>query len=297
MSQSQTQRGKAFEYAVASAFRRALNVPLDELSAINAKTHYDACPDSPSMDIAAAEAAMFLKAFDESLDDATLIQLQPGTAGQRGDVRDILIRLNDGEVGISAKTQSNEIRAPRLSKNIDFGKEWADYPVSSGYWEAVNPIFEQLDAIRAENPRAKFSDIPNKVEAIYLPVLTAFEDELRRLCSQYGPRFIERMFRYIIGRYDFYKVVRRRDHVLVQPFNLNGTLGWGRRWSIPRDIELIRRPTGSRNKILVSFEGGAQVSFRIHNASSKIEPSLKFSITFVGLPHDATGNQIPISSA
>ena len=41
-----------------------------------------------------------------------------------------------------------------------------------------------------------------------VPILTAFEDEFRRLCQSYGARFIGRVFQYLVGTEDFYKVVR-----------------------------------------------------------------------------------------
>ncbi|MBC7813539.1 MAG: HaeIII family restriction endonuclease, partial [Burkholderiales bacterium] len=37
-------------------------------------------------------------------------------------------------------------------------------------------------------------------------------------------------------------------------------------------------------------------SFRIHNASSAVEPSLKFDINLVGLPQAATKNAIPYTT-
>lgn len=32
------------------------------------------------------------------------------------------------------------------------------------------------------------------------------------------------------------------------------------------------------------LNNGWQLSFRIHNASSKVEPSLKFDVQFIGMP-------------
>ena len=289
---TQTQRGRAFEYAVASALSRVLEAPLDESSATNARSYYEICPDSDQMDRAGSEAAMFLAAFDKQLEDAEAVWLQSGNAGQRGDVRDIIIGIGDDEIGISAKTESAEVRAPRLSPTIDFGRRWAGYPVSSMYWRTVRPIFKDMDELRKDG--VLFRDLDDKDETIYLPVLKAFEDEFRRLCESFGRRFIGRVFRYLIGRYDFYKVVRHKEHVDVESFNLNGTLGWGNRWSIPQEIQFMQTIRGKSNILLVGFDGGTQLSFRIHNASRHVEPSLKFSITFVGYPANAARNQIPI---
>jgi hypothetical protein len=32
------------------------------------------------------------------------------------------------------------------------------------------------------------------------------------------------------------------------------------------------------------MDNGWQLSFRIHNASTKVEPSLKFDVQFIGMP-------------
>lgn len=293
MHQTQTQRGKAFEYAIALALGRALDAPINHGSAEAAKVHYDECDGRDEMDKAAAEAALFLVAYDGQFEGAVSIELQTSTRGQAGDARDMLVRLLDGgALGISAKTHHHAIKHPRLSGNIDFGKRWADYPVSNDYWRAVRPVFNRMEEMRRDG--MLFKDVPEKASSLYLPVLTAFQDEFGRLCESYNSRFITRVFQYLIGRQDFYKVVQEHDAVVVQSVNLNGTLGWGRRWAIPERIEQVQRAPGAENKILVSFAGGWQISFRLHNASSRVEPSLKFDVTFVGMPVYATGNRIPL---
>ena len=291
---NQTTRGKAFEYALARQFSDVLEATLIESTANNAKQCYDLCDERESMDIAAREAAFFLSAFDNNMDNVNTVQLQSDSAGQQGDVRDILLGTSDGDIGISAKTHHHALKHSRLSHKIDFGLQWANYPVSTNYWSAVTPTFTQMANLRDSD--VLFREVPNKDTTFYLPILIAFEDEFRRLCESFGESFIERVFRYLIGKHDFYKVIRERRYVLVQSFNLGGTLGWGQRWTIPSQIEQIRRPSNSNNKLLVSFAGGWQLSFRLHNARSIVEPSLKFDINFVGVPVYAAGNQIPLSS-
>ncbi len=140
-----------------------------------------------------------------------------------------------------------------------------------------------------------FRDIPNKDGMFYLPILTAFEDEFKRLCQSPGPRFIKRVFQYLVGRHDFYKIVRQRDHVSVQSYNIKGSLQWGRRWRIPRGVDLIHSKEDSTDTLVVNFTGGWQMSFRLHNASSRVEPSLKFDIQFDALPVSVGSNQIPLA--
>ena len=41
---------------------------------------------------------------------------------------------------------------------------------------------------------------------------------------------------------------------------------------------------GSNNTIEVACDEGGQISMRIHRASSKIEPSLKFNVNLISLP-------------
>ena len=84
--------------------------------------------------------------------------------------------------------------------------------------------------------------------------------------------------------------------VSIQPININGTLKWGRKWPIPERIEQIMRRVNSNSTIQVSFSGGLQLSFRIHNSRSIIEPSLKFDIQFVELPANVIKHEIPLSN-
>ena len=290
----QSQRGKAFEYALALQFSEVLNIPLIGPAMEYAKQCYQMCDQRESMIIAAREAALFLDAYDTNLRQATSIRLQSDSAGQTGDVRDLLLETFKGDIGISAKTNHYAIKHSRLSDRIDFGLQWADYPVSSRYWTAISPTFQQM--MQWRDSGMMFRDIPNKDAVVYLPILIAFEDEFRRLCENFGQDFISKVFRYLIGKHDFYKVIKERKSVLIQSFNLTGTLEWGKRWTVPNEIEQIRRPAGFNNKLLITFTGGWQLSFRLHNARSQVEPSLKFDINFIGIPVYAAGNQIPLSN-
>jgi hypothetical protein len=84
-----------------------------------------------------------------------------------------------------------------------------------------------------------------------------------------------------LGRYDFYKVIKENGTVSISSFNLGGTLGWGTRLPIPTSFQISPKPE-SDTTLLMVFNQGWQISFRIHNASSKVEPSLKFDVAPVG---------------
>lgn len=289
------QRGKAFEYALVKAFDThipELTIKEDTLEV--AKRCFSECDDSESMYQAGLEAASLLCAFDQNISESTSIRSQPDRSGQTGDVRDLILKTPIGDIGISAKTNHEALKSSRLSNRIDFGSSWADYPVSSFYWEAIEPVFTLLKELKEQGKN--FSDIDNKESAIYLPIIIAFEDEMKRLCEWYSERFIKRVFLYLTGgQYDFYKVIRRRQtgYVTIQSFNPKGTLKGERKWQIPKRIEHIFRPLGSNNTILINFEGGWQISFRIHNATTKVETSLKFDIKFIGTLPYVTLTNIP----
>ena len=51
-----------------------------------------------------------------------------------------------------------------------------------------------------------------------------------------------------------------------------------------RDVVAIRFKSNSKTTVEVYLNNGWQLSFRIHNASTRVEPSLKFDIQFIGMP-------------
>ncbi len=294
---NQSAIGKAFEYALAISIADATQGSISESPAAQAaQDYYEAEKNSDDMRKAADEAVMFLLSFDRHLEKTTQIVIQPDSAGKNGDVRDVIAKSGATEIGFSAKNNHDAIKHQRLSRHIDFGKEWAEYPVSSNYWSAVTPVFDQLEKMRKKG--LLFKDIQNKDQLIYDPILKAFENEMRRLCKNYGERFIPGMFSYLVGKHDFYKIIRdiRKKHVVVHPYNINGTLGYGQKWIIPKIVEQIRRKPDSLNTTLITFAGGWQISFRLHNARSMVEPSLKFDVKFLSVPIYTTVFHIPLSN-
>jgi hypothetical protein len=294
MKTNQTQSGKAFEFQLALALSKYLNISfLDN----GEKKVGEACFLSHSLqeqhkiERAADEAITFLLGFEKRYHEGVAVYLQPDMAGKHGDPRDVIVKMQDNrDIGISSKNRHYAIKHSRLSDSIDFGKEWTDFPCSAAYMKRIKPVFDDLREKRKE--KMLFRDIPDKVNRYYLPILNAFEDELRNLCETYGQRFVIRMFQYLLGKHDFYKVIKENGHVIIQSFNLNGDLAWGKKWKIPERIENIQRKRGSDNTLIVSFVDGWQISFRIHNASSRVEPSLKFDINFISMHHSVPKQEI-----
>ena len=298
MNITQTASGKSLEYAVALELSKVTGGPLTGNLAVSAPHKaYQHSNEQGRLNRAAFKVTEFLIHHDSQLKNATAVTLQSDQLGQHGDVRDIIVTTSKNEqVGISVKNNHAAIKHSRLSDRIDFGKQWAGCPVSSQYFDQVKPIFSQLSHWQSTKEITLFSKIPNKAASIYLPVLTAFEDELNRLCMKNGELFVSRMFEYLLGTHDFYKVIKcdKDSNVTIQSMNMKGTLGWGRKWKIPNQIESIRRKARSNSTLHVSFAGGWLLSFRLHNARSLIEPSLKFDIQLIGMPAKVSQHQIPL---
>ena len=231
----------------------------------------------------------------EDGNDQLDLKIQTDQEGIAGDVRDILIirRNIQWEIGLSVKHNHLAVKHSRLSKNLDFGASWYGISCSEDYWNAVSPIFGYLET--EKNKRTKWSDIPDKMGKVYVPILQAFINELNKSCQKDAntPR---KMVEYLLGKFDFYKVISldSRRITQIQTFNLRGTLNKAAQKSKPQiNVPVSTLPTrivhmdfvpGSQNRVEVYMDGGWQFSFRLHNASTIVEPSLKFDIQIIGMP-------------
>lgn len=227
------------------------------------------------------------------------IALQSDAAGQRGDVRDLVISDGTGRsIGISCKNNHHDFKHPRLSDKADFVKRWKlGAGCSREYWTTVGPIFGKLKEIREDSGgSATFdADVPNLNQDFIWPILNEFELEIRRLIQVSGGaphNPCEALVRYIIGSADFYKVINNTSisAVEVQAFNFNGTLH-GKRSILPSkllDVEdlkpgndLVERNDPTK---IFTFDRGYSFFFRLHSADKNVKPSLKFGIGAIGLP-------------
>lgn len=230
-----------------------------------------------------------------------LIGLQPDSAGITGDVRDVLCIRSDGwEIGLSCKHNHQAVKHSRLSDTIDFGREWFGKSCSLEYFESVNDVFLPLRKIRDESKAngapATWDVLGDKEANCYGPVLEAFMKELKRLDVAYPGEIPGLLIRYLIGTNDFYKIIMndQRRFTMIESVNINGTLNKknGKKRALI-DVPVLKLPTrfyeigfktGSKNTIVVVCDNGWNVSMRIHNASSKIEPSLKFDVQLMAMP-------------
>ncbi|PID80227.1 MAG: restriction endonuclease [Clostridiales bacterium] len=229
-------------------------------------------------------------------DDELELKIQSDDKGKAGDVRDVLIirRGIEWEIGLSVKHNHFAVKHSRISKKLDFGKKWYGLECSKEYWDDIKPIFDYLDDEKSKG--SKWSELTNKEDDVYEPLLNAFKNELDRQNKLYGKDIPKLMVEYLLGQFDFYKVIGidNKKITRIQSYNLRGTLnkqGKSRKRNIeipisnlPTRIVSIEFKPNSKNTLELYLDGGWQFSFRIHNASTKVEPSLKFDIQIIGMP-------------
>mgnify|MGYP003410409949 FL=1 len=100
-------------------------------------------------------------------------------------------------------------------------------------------------------------------------------------------------------------MIKGKNKVEIQAYNLHGTLNLPfenikpkakiQKLKLPNRLIEVVYQENSKTTLLVTLNEGWQISFRIHNASSRIEPSLKFDINLVSSPHSLFSNQLFIS--
>lgn len=219
----------------------------------------------------------------------------------------ILIRsLQKWEIGVSAKNNHRAVKHSRLSQLIDFGDKWLGVPCSKAYFEEINPIFDMLNEIRNKDKSTKWTSIKNMHQVVYIPILNAFKKELLRLDKESPNIVAENLVQYLIGNKDFYKVIKGKKQVEIQAYNLHGSLNLPfenikpkariPKLKLPSRLIEVVYQENSTTTLLVSLNEGWQISFRIHNASSRVEPSLKFDINLVSAPHTLFTNHIFINN-
>jgi len=315
---TQTINGKAFEYSLLNEFLERLKV-VTSVTVIENEPFKTALKCFVSFNekeqshykLVASFAVNFLLDIEPRLangineNDVLQLEIVADKAGQTGDVRDVLaIRsLQKWEIGISAKNNHRAVKHSRLSNDIDFGHKWLGIPCSVDYFEEIKPIFSNLAKLRtASKATQKWDTLGDYRTSVYVPVLDAFRTELLRLDKENPGIVAERLVEYLIGNQDFYKVIKGKNKVEIQAYNLYGTLNLPsenikpkakiQRLKLPNRLIEVVYQDNSQTTLLVTLNEGWQISFRIHNASSRIEPSLKFDINLVSAPHSLFSNQL-----
>lgn len=315
----QTTQGKAYEYACVQAIvaivgqvRRVQVVHNSSL--VVAKRAWESLTDALRTTMmqsskAGIESLIQLEPkIVEDGDDDLELALQADQHGQEGDVRDVLIirRQIAWEIGISVKHNHSAVKHSRLSPTIDFGQEWLNLPSSNHYFEAIHPIFLYLQQLKVAGRR--WDEIESKDTTVYVPILQAFIDEIRRLDVTNPGVIPGRLLEYLLGRKDFYKIISNDAgrFTMLQCFNLHGTLNTASSSQQPalrvRGVEMPSRiyhldfkdihGTQSSTTVQLVMDNNWAVTFRIHNASSLVETSLKFDIQLTGVPSSMFSSSI-----
>lgn len=300
--------GKAFEYVCIYALYMELKDKVDvhiieDNNYQNVKSSFDSLAgDKKDEYMRAAISGMNIVcalepnlAYPDKIGKLNLF-VQSDKQGQHGDVRDVLCLRDAGNwtIGISCKHDHEAVKHSRLSRTIDFGKEWFGYPVSEKYREAINPIFDELDNLKKEKKR--WSEIEQKEERFYKPLLDAFLSEMKNLYTEHYEDLPKSLLQYLLGRKDFYKLIAHSSSKTteIKAFNIYNTLGMATKskksqskvatLKLPTEILGMNFKKDSNNTLLIYFDNGWSISLRIHNASEYIEPSLKFDVQLVGVP-------------
>lgn len=306
---TQTEKGKAFEYACLNAIYTTLkdnqDIVIEKSGALsNAKRFYEGIDNSETdkMDLAALAATRVISRIEPQLantqnNSPLFLSIQEDACGIAGDVRDIIcIRQQNGwEIGLSCKHNHFAVKHSRLSYTIDFGDKWLGKPCSKKYFFDIEPLFAEL--LELKKRKKLWRDLDQKDKRFYIPLLTAFIEELQRLDELYPSEIPPALIAYLLGRNDFYKVIQKDSNrtTEIQAYNLFGTLnravGYIKPLSklpqikLPSKIFDISFKDKSSNTVVITCDHGWAVSLRIHNASSKVEPSLKFDVNLVGTPN------------
>lgn len=309
MSSKSNDQGRAFEKACLIAlgetivkFRKNGKVVFECNSSFDAATRaWKNTDENFQNTVLKAARAMADKLVDlepimiENDGETIVLKIQKDEEGEKGDVRDILIIRGESgwEIGLSVKHNHFAVKHSRLSLSIDFGDKWYGIPCSKTYWDSITSIFTYLK--EQKNQMKNWSELPNKDGDVYVPLLNAFMEEIKR-ANSVDPAFPRRMVEYLLGEYDFYKVVSldSKKTTNIQSFNLRGSLNLASRTKkpninipiaeLPDELVAIKFKKNSANTVELYLNNGWQFSFRIHNASTKVEPSLKFDVQFEGMP-------------
>ena len=293
---TQTDSGRAFEWAVGCSISRQTNaLVIQSAFSRAAETAYGKMNEktkntfNKAADIALTHILEKEKVLINSSTDKRIV-FNTDNAGKSGDVRDVLLYVGDRELGISCKNNHEALKHPRLSGTCDFIKVW-DIDAngcSDEYWNKVKPLFKNLTNLKKDSNRTMlWEHVPEKANSYYWPVLDAWADEINKLCESGAEKqadVCKSIISYLVGKHDFYKVIcEKQTRVTIQGFNFNKTLAT-RTTKYPDSITTINKKNGGQYSQTVVFNHGYSINFRIHSASSRVEPSLKFDINAISWP-------------
>ncbi|MGL2628412.1 HaeIII family restriction endonuclease [Helicobacter pylori] len=307
MSNKSNNQGRAYEYAWCLALEQKLSVfkkvIVDKQNGFNAcyrayesleKSLQERYLESTKQGVLLLlDCEPLLSEVIGSSQNEITLSLQKDKLGEIGDIRDILIYFDRFCIGLSIKHNHDAVKHSRLSKDLDFGEKWLGVRVSQNYKDTIKPLFERLENAKKEG--MLWRDFPNKEQEIYAPLLQAFKKEVLRIDENEKNKVPQKMVEYLLGKYDFYKAIllEREQKTKLEAYHFNNTLNRSVKNKPKRIIPLSKLPTRmiyfdfkpkSFNTLELVLDEGWSFSLRIHNASSRVEPSLKFDIKLLSKP-------------
>ncbi len=307
MSDKSNNQGRAYEYAWCLALEQKLSVfkkvIVDKQNGFNAcyrayesleKSLQERYLESTKQGVLLLlDCEPLLSEVIGSSQNEITLSLQKDKLGEIGDIRDILIYFDRFCIGLSIKHNHDAVKHSRLSKDLDFGEKWLGVGVSQNYKDTIKPLFEKLENAKKEG--MLWRDFPNKEQEIYAPLLQAFKKEVLRIDENKKNKVPQKMVEYLLGKYDFYKAIllEREQKTKLEAYHFNNTLNRSVKNKPKRIIPLSKLPTRmiyfdfkpkSFNTLELVLDEGWSFSLRIHNASSRVEPSLKFDIKLLSKP-------------
>lgn len=310
---SNTINGKAFEYACLCAVKERLLHHERPVSVAQTPAFMTAKNAFESLDhhkqrkyLMAAETGLrMITGLEPCLingDGVLTLEISPDAVaiGSNGDVRDLLcIRGDKWQIGLSCKHNHSALKHPRITEGKDFGTDWVGIPCSQIFMDEITPVIDPLMEYKRLN--TPWRNIPGKIDRFYVPILTAYLNEIIRMCDR-DASVPSRLLSYFFGSHDFYKVImgENQETTTVEGFNMHGSLckKCGKINPIT-NISKIDMPTRlidasfgkdrkeavSKTTIILTFDGGWSVSMRLHNKDTIARPtSLAWDINLIGLP-------------
>lgn len=302
-----------------------VNVSEEDENEESEPIYIETCPNM--FDRAAKVAARYLRMVEPILQTPDtlygVLSAMPDTAGIKGDVRDIDFVIYDDkskknlikEIGISCKNNHEAVKHPRITENPDFADEWTngEFHCSDIFMQGMYEIHQKIEEYRSQY--TKWSEVEDKKDTIYYPIIKLFVDEIRRLgiCEETdseerraeAKHFTEEFFEYMFGTQDFYKFIKddNSNSTKVYPYNMHGTLMKSYKGNkneqavksinMPEEIVEVRIKPKSKTTLEIYFDQWI-ISMRLHNADTKItKTSLKFDVQIKAQPRKVMGTILP----
>ncbi len=191
----------------------------------------------------------------------------PDRAGVNGDVTDIRMVSDFDTINISLKHNHDALKHPRLTRIPN----WIGLNSDAKYREIHDKIWDDFFVLAKKlNPGATlFRDLIAVDEEfinnyLYNPFCSFITEYLSD--NSTSIQAVQNMFDFLVGTYDFYKIIDYRDHIKIQDFI-----------NIPKPTSVSIFQT-DRSHIAMNFNNGVTLDLRLHTASSRLISSVKFDV-------------------